>query len=72
MAQQHQSMRNKSTKLLASNMTGMPDGHQSAAIDQKVNLKAIQSVKFPGKHYVFEKQLGKGVQAAVWLFKMED
>ena len=38
----------------------------------QVNLKAIQSVKFPGKHYVFEKQLGKGVQAAVWLFKMED
>lgn len=29
-------------------------------------------MKFAGKHYVFEKQLGKGVQAAVWLFKMDE
>ena len=48
------------------------DAHMSVSPPTQVNLKAIQSVKFPGKHYVFEKQLGKGVQAAVWLFKMED
>ena len=39
------------------------DNHMSMAAPNQVNLKAIQSMKFPGKHYVFEKQLGKGVQA---------
>ena len=36
-----------------------------------MSMKAIQSVKYSGKHYLFEKQLGKGVQAAVWLFNMD-
>jgi len=35
-------------------------------------LKAIASVKHRGKHYVFEKELGAGVQASVWLFRMDD
>ena len=46
--------------------------HASATTELCVTLKAIQSMKYPGKHYVFEKQLGKGVQAAVWLFKLDD
>ena len=37
-----------------------------------VSLKAIQSVKHKGKHYTFEKELGKGVQSTVWLFTFDD
>ncbi len=35
------------------------------------NAKAIQSAKHPGKHYVFDKKLGKGVQSDVWLFRLD-
>ena len=38
----------------------------------KLNLKAIQSIKHEGKCYLFEKELGKGVQSTVWLFSLED
>ena len=48
------------------------DRHASARNAVNVNLKAIESKKFAGKHYIFEKQLGKGVQAAVWLFKLDE
>ena len=41
-------------------------------MQSQVQLKAIQSVKHKGQHYVFEKQLGSGVQATVWLFRMND
>ena len=41
-------------------------------MQSQVQLKAIQSVKHKGQHYVFEKQLGSGVQATVCLFRMND
>ena len=47
------------------------DSEQTSQSNTKVALKAIQSVKHRGKHYVFEKKLGKGVQSTVWLFRLE-
>ena len=40
-------------------------------VSDQVQLKAIASIKHPGKHYLFEKELGKGVQASVWLFRLD-
>ena len=35
----------------------------SEASSQTIKAKAIASVKYRGKHYLFEKKLGAGVQA---------
>ena len=43
-----------------------------SAPSTNVKLKAIASVKYKGKHYLFEQQLGAGVQAQVWLFRMDE
>ena len=36
-----------------------------------IKAKAIASVKYKNKHYLFEKKLGAGVQANFWLFRMD-
>ena len=38
---------------------------------KKEKTKAIESRKYPGRHYVFQDKLGKGTQATVWKFSMD-
>lgn len=34
-------------------------------------MKAVESRKHPGRHYVFQEKLGSGQQAQVWKFNMD-
>lgn len=34
-------------------------------------MKAVESRKHPGRHYVFQDKLGSGQQAQVWKFNMD-
>lgn len=39
--------------------------------EPKKKAKAVESRKYPGKHYVFQEKLGSGTQATVWKFNMD-
>ena len=44
----------------------------SGTTNSTQRLKALASIKYPDKHYLFEKKLGAGVQSTVWLFRMDE
>ena len=51
--------------------SAMSIGEGSNLTKTTSKLKAIASIKFPEKHYMFERELGAGVQSTVWLFRMD-
>ena len=51
--------------------TGKGKERKSKSGKPKEKMKAVESRKYPGRHYVFLEELGSGQQATVWKFNMD-